>query len=352
MLSATLTALSTYQSLRRYEELQSGWSWDLAYYNQWFWSVTHGVDEVTVRPVSAYAQEGPSIWKMNYLAPIRLAIAPFYACAPDPRTLLVIQCVVFWWVVPAAYSLVVAEAQSEIVALSAAALVALTPLLWPLVWDDFRELQLAGPFVLWAINGIRSRSVPLGALGIGGMLACRQEFAIMLATFCLLPPREPEALEVSLRWRRATLLGGTAWLLFGFFGYLRFLVGRGAPDAFIDQFVGPRGSFLGNGRVGFSGLSGAARRHPRNPLDLGALQRALGDAAIGDLGVASRSIHRAHGIDGAGSGLSRLRSAGVIAFEATARPDRPCFRVAIGSHRLCHRVERRGRAGRASAPEF
>jgi hypothetical protein len=242
MLSAVLTAVTTYQSLRRYDELQSGWSWDLAYYNQWFWSLTHGAGEVTVRPVSAYAQEGPSIWKMNYLAPIRLVLAPFYALAPEPRTLLVIQNIAFWWVIPAAYSLVRAESRSEIVAVSAAALVPMTPLLWPLVCNDFRELQLVAPFVLWAINGIRARSAPLAALGIAGMLACRQEFAVMVATFCILPPREPEPLDVTLRWRRANLLGGTIWLLFGFFGYLRFVVGRGAPDAFIEQFLGPKAS--------------------------------------------------------------------------------------------------------------
>jgi uncharacterized membrane protein len=241
-LSAVLTAVTTYQSLRQYDELKSGWSWDLAYYNQWFWSLTHGAREVTVRPVSAYAQEGPSIWKMNYLAPIRLVLVPFYALAPDPRTLLIVQNVVFWWVIPAAYSLVRAESKSEIVAVSAAALVPLTPLFWPLVWNDFRELQLAAPFVLWAMNGIRGRSVPLAALGIVGMLACRQEFAVMLATFCILPPRDREPLDVTLRWRRATLLGGTIWLLFGFFGYLHFVVGRFAPDAFIDQFLGPKAS--------------------------------------------------------------------------------------------------------------
>jgi len=311
-LSAMLTAVTICQSLRQYDELQSGWSWDLAYYNQWFWSLTHGAREVTVRPVSAYAQEGPSIWKMNYLAPIRLVLVPFYLLAPDPRTLLVIQSIVFWWVIPAAYTLVRAESRSEIVAVSAAALVPFTPLLWPLVWNDFRELQLAAPFVLWAINGVRARSAPLAALGVAGMLACRQEFAVIVATFCILPPREgepraarrlasglsrfilawvralfpplekggpggvpdvptaageatppspplrkggklllvetdsspwqPEPLDVSLRWRRATLLGGTIWLLFGFFVYLRFVVGRGAADAFIDQFLGPKAS--------------------------------------------------------------------------------------------------------------
>ena len=91
MLTAALTGISTYQSLRRYQELRSGWSWDLAYYNQWFWALTQGDGIVTVRPVSAYAQEGPSIWKMNYLAPIRLALVPFYRMLPGPLTLLVIQ---------------------------------------------------------------------------------------------------------------------------------------------------------------------------------------------------------------------------------------------------------------------
>ena len=33
---------------------------------------------------------------------------------------------------------------------------------------------------------------------------------------------------------------GLGWILFGFFGYLKYMVGRGAPDLFIDQFLGPR----------------------------------------------------------------------------------------------------------------
>src|SRR5207248_9304781 len=76
--------------------------------------------------------------------------------------------------------------------------------------------------------------------GIAGMLACRQEFAIVVATLALLPPRRPEPLSVTLRWRRATVLIGLCWVVFGFFGYLKCLVGRGAPDAFLDQFLGPQ----------------------------------------------------------------------------------------------------------------
>jgi len=59
-----------------------------------------------------------------------------------------------------------------------------------------------------------------------------------------LPPREPESLSVTLRWRRAMVLIGLFWLFFGFFGYLKVMVGRGAPDAFIDQFAGPKASLI------------------------------------------------------------------------------------------------------------
>src|SRR3954452_5479738 len=104
-LTAGLTLATAWQASERDRRLQSGWSWDLAYYNQWFWALTRGDGRISVRPLASYAEEGPSVWKMNYLAPIRRVLAPLYAIHPDPRTLLVLQAVVFWWIVPAAYTL-------------------------------------------------------------------------------------------------------------------------------------------------------------------------------------------------------------------------------------------------------
>jgi hypothetical protein len=239
-LTALLTAVSTYEALRRYDELRSAWSWDLAYYNQWYWALTQGDRTVSVRPLSFYGEEGPSVWKMNYLAPIRFALVPFYRFWSDPRILLVLQNVIFWWVIPAAYTLVRSESRSDALAVSAALLVPSTPLLWPLVANDFRELQLGAPFILWAVQGIRGRSSGLATIGIAGMLACRQEYAVMLATFAFLPAREPENLSVTLRWRQLTLLLGLLWFVPGFFGYLRLVVGRNAPSLFIDQLVKPK----------------------------------------------------------------------------------------------------------------
>ena len=129
---------------------------------------------------------------------MRVALVPIYALWPGPPTLLVIQSVLFWWVVPAAYMLLRAESKSETVALAGTLLVPLTPLVWPLVWNDFRELQLAIPFVLWGIHGWRDRNVGLAAVGIAGMLACRQEYALVVLSLAILPPREPEASVRSL----------------------------------------------------------------------------------------------------------------------------------------------------------
>ena len=112
-LTAALTAVTTVQALQRYHELRTGWSWDLAYYNQWFWSLTQSDGQLSVRPLASYAEEGPSVWKMNYLAPIRFVLAPVYRLLPDPRTLLVIQNIIFWWVIPAAYTLVRSESGSR-----------------------------------------------------------------------------------------------------------------------------------------------------------------------------------------------------------------------------------------------
>ncbi|MBX6315771.1 MAG: DUF2079 domain-containing protein [Isosphaeraceae bacterium] len=240
-LAGGLAAYSAGDAFQRYDELRSGWSWDLAYYNQWFWALTRGEGVITVRPLASYAEEGPSIWKMNYLAPIRFAIAPIYALAPGPKTLLAVQNVLFWLGLPAAYGLALAESGSRRAAMAATTLVPLTPLLWPLVANDFRELQLAFPFVLWGVQGVRGRAVRWAALGIAGMLAARQEFGLVVASLCLLPPREPEDIGRSYIWARTLWLVGLGWVI-AFFAYLKWVVGPRAPELYLEQFLGPKAS--------------------------------------------------------------------------------------------------------------
>ncbi|MFO0910068.1 MAG: zinc metallopeptidase [Isosphaeraceae bacterium] len=221
---AVLAGVTAFLAIDQYEQLASGWSWDLAYYNQWFWALTQGQGQLSVRPIGPFTQEGPSIWTMNYLTPARLLIAPIYAALPGPRTLLVVQAVILWLLVPAVYGLVREESGSIAAGLAAVALLPLTPLIWPLALNDFRELQLAPPFIVWAVHGVRARRVGLAALGVGGLLACRQEFALMVASLAILSPATPESADRRARWARVLWLVGLGWLFFGFFGYMRWCV--------------------------------------------------------------------------------------------------------------------------------
>ena len=242
--AALLSAVTSYQAIERYHALRTGWSWDLAYYNQWFYALTQGDGVLSVRPIASYAVEGPSVWKANYLAPVRLLIAPVYALAPSPITLLVIHAVVFWWVVPAAFRLAWEESRSSRFALVAASAVPLTPLLWPLAWNDFRELQMAIPFVLWTFAGWRSRKRGFFAFGAFGMLACRQELALVLLTLPILPAREREDIGRTYVWSWCSAMLGLVWILFAFFGYLYLMVGRSAPEGYIGEFGGPKAPLL------------------------------------------------------------------------------------------------------------
>jgi hypothetical protein len=248
-LTLALTAVSTDQSLRRYRDFQSGWPWDLAYNNQWLWSMIYGDQKLTVRPINSWGDEGPSIWSRTHLDPIRLAVAPFYPLRPGPEALIIAQNVILWWVLPAAFGLLLAESRSVPLALSGTALVPMTPLLWPMLWNDFREMELALPFVLWAIQGFRSRHRGLSAIGIVGMLASREEFGIMLATFALLPPRDEEDIGTTYAWARTAVYLGVGWFLFGFLGFQHVMVAHDAPDRYLAQFGGEKPGLVEIGEV-------------------------------------------------------------------------------------------------------
>jgi hypothetical protein len=239
-LTLALTALSTAQSLRAYRDFRSGWPWDLAYNNQWCWALVFGDQTLSIRPINSWGNEGPSIWVRTHLDPIRLAVMPFYAIWPGPEILIVAHNVIIWWLVPAAFGLLRSETRSDIVALTGAALVPLTPLLWPLLWNDFREMELALPFVLWAIQGFRLRDRGLAALGIVGMLASREEFGVMIATFALLPPKADEDIGTTYAWARTAVFLGIGWVLFAFFGFQYLMVSHHAPELYLGHFGGPK----------------------------------------------------------------------------------------------------------------
>ena len=286
-----LDGVSTYQSLERYQRV----SQRLVLGPGLLQSVVLGAHlrrrELTVRPLARYAEEGPSVWKMNYLAPIRLCDRAVLSSLPDPRTLLVIQNIVFWWVIPAAYTLVRSESRSQALAVSAALLVPLTPVFWPLVWNDFRELQLAAPFVLWAVQGVRSRSSRTG--GAGNRRDARLPAGVRRHgrdVRVLIPARARVAERHAAMAALDPALSGSAWFFFGFLGYLRFVVGRNAPEILRRAVLGSQGcrspgdrrrrstrSLIGMGAWAVLACFAPASRDPGRAVDLGPVQRRVVD---------------------------------------------------------------------------
>lgn len=240
VVAGLLAAATSYQSVRLYHELRSPWSLDLALYNQGFWSQVEGDGTMSVSAINTWGNEGGTVWRSTHLDLIRLAVAPIYAIYPDPRTLLVVQNVLIWLIVPAAFALARAESGSDLVALSATALVPLTPLLWPLAWNDFRTMELALPFVLVAIRGWRMRQRWPTILGIAGMLACREEYGVMVASLVLLPPKVPDDIGRTYRWSRNAVLIGVGWVAWVFLGTMFLIYGAGSPRVFVESFGGAK----------------------------------------------------------------------------------------------------------------
>ncbi len=237
-LAGGLAALTTVQSLSLYHEFRSGWPWDLAWNNQWFWALAFGDGTLSVRPVNFWAIEGPSVWVHTHLDPIRLLILPIYALLPGPETLIVVQNVLVWCTVPAAFGLARSESGSTRLGLMAALLVPLTPQLWPLAWNDYREMELALPFILWTIEGYRGRRAWLTAFGIAGMLACREEYALLVATLAIVPSRRPEDIGRTYRWSLAIVAVGFVWMLLVYFAFESLAVSHFVPWSYMRQFGG------------------------------------------------------------------------------------------------------------------
>ena len=94
--------------------------------------------------------------------------------------------------------------------------------------------------VLWSVQGVWSRNLAVASIGIGGMLACRQEFAVVTASLAILSAREPEDVGRSYRWAHTLIMLGLAWMLFAFFGYLRVFIANNAPRLYLEQFAGEK----------------------------------------------------------------------------------------------------------------
>jgi hypothetical protein len=72
------------------------------------------------------------------------------------------------------------------------------------------------------------------------MLACREEYGVMLATFALIAPKRDEDIGTTYAWARTAVFLGAAWVLFAFFGFEYLFVASNVPENYIAHFGGPK----------------------------------------------------------------------------------------------------------------
>jgi len=84
----------------------------------------------------------------------------------------------------------------------------------------------------------------------------------MVASLGFLPPRKSEDASTTGIWRLVIFDLGLAWILFGFFGYLKLTRGSGAIRDYIEQFLGPKATVAQTldtaGEILFYGVGGWA----------------------------------------------------------------------------------------------
>lgn len=179
---------------------------DLAFFNQLFWSTLHGdFFGQTVRSNHALGMHG---W---FLIP---PLTPFYALAPDPRTLLTLQVVAL--ALPAFPIYLIAR--QRLGALSSATLRAVLPLFFPLAWlanpfvqhiamDEFHLLPIALAPIFAAVYAYERGDRWMFLLMTGIALLLREDVAMVIAMLGAVAwiERRP------LWWRITPVVIGAAW---------------------------------------------------------------------------------------------------------------------------------------------
>ena len=68
------------------------------------------------------------------------------------------------------------------------------------------------------------------------MLACREEYGLVVACLAILPPRQPEEIGRTYRWSRALVAIGVGWMLLVYFAFESAAVSHLVPWSYMRQF--------------------------------------------------------------------------------------------------------------------
>ncbi|MES2568859.1 MAG: DUF2079 domain-containing protein, partial [Verrucomicrobiota bacterium] len=189
-------------------------TFDLAFYVQALWLALRGEWHVSLLNVPLLG---------NHAEPIVFLATPLFALWPHPMWLVALQSIALATLPLTGWRIALHLGFSP----RAAALLALATVLSPatgfVALHEFHPEALAAPFILLLIEARLKKQRGLFWLWFLTILACKENLALLLITFCLvhalLEWRRKESIGFQFRWNVLPLLAATAC----FVGYTRYL---------------------------------------------------------------------------------------------------------------------------------
>jgi uncharacterized membrane protein len=179
-------------------------TFDLAYYVQALWQLLHGRLDVSVEGVPLLG---------NHVEPIVPLLLPFLALFQHPIVLVVIQNAALAAMAPLSFSIGRRLGLSRTCAAVLATVVLLNPASVYVALHEFHPEAFTAPLILLVIHARLRNSTLLHWLAVVGLLACKENMALLAAAYCavhLLVERKRPLSELR-RWYVWPLVAALGW---------------------------------------------------------------------------------------------------------------------------------------------
>ena len=203
--AALFFAATTSLSWSRWAHFQYR-TFDLAYYVQAIWQLIHGRFAVTVENVPLLG---------NHVEPIVFLFAPIFALVRHPMVFVVIQNAALATMGPIGYILARRLGFEARTAVGLAVALLLAPATGYIALHEFHPEALAAPLLLLMFYGRAAGRLWLHFLGFLGVLACKENMALLLSAYCvvfLVIERRRPAGEL-VRWYGGPLALAILWFI-------------------------------------------------------------------------------------------------------------------------------------------
>ena len=185
-------------ALWKYNTLRSNWPFDLAFFNHWFWNLTHGYKFVTLTPGGGV--NGLDIFKVDHFSVIRFLLAPFYSLSPGTQTLFFLQITIFSSGIIGAYLIGRFYGKNNLTGVVLAVFYMFFPPIFNLAIYDFNPLCLALPFLIFSFYFYSKKNLRWFIVFALLALSAREQVIVSIILLGMLSFLTKERFSDKIKW--------------------------------------------------------------------------------------------------------------------------------------------------------